>query len=172
MADNPYSAPDAALTDKARAPGEPITPAMVEAASASGPWARFLAVFGFLGVMLMGCGGLGSIGMAGFALLSPEMASDPDIGPGAAVLAGMGLLYLFMGALYLLPSVQLNRLASAAARVSSGGGSDDMLAVVDNTRAFLKTVGIMILGGIALYFLLILGFMVVGIAFSELLPDQ
>ena len=171
MADNPYSAPDASLTDRAQAPGEPITPAMVEAAAAAGPWARFLAIIGFLAVLLMGCGGVGSLGMAAFALVSPEMATDPDAGAGAAVLLAMGVFYLFFGAFYLLPSVQLNRIASAAGRVRYGGGSDDMLAILDNMRAFMKTVGIFILAGIALYFLLIIGFMVAGVAFSELMTE-
>jgi len=167
VSDNPYEAPDAAVEDRARVPGEPITAAMIESMGSAGPWGRFLAVIGFLSVGLFACSGVGMLGVGLMAATVPEMEEVGAIG--GVAMAGLSLFYFVLGALYLLPSLQLNRFAGAASRTKHGGGAESMADALNNMRAFLKTVSIMFIVGIVLYILMIAGLMIAGIFFNDTL---
>lgn len=155
---NPYSAPASDVEDRqSRDTREAITTEMVRSLKGMGPWVRLLAVLLFMGTALMACGGCGAMfgGVVGF----PGQKASP-----VGLMLGAGLVYLLVGALYLLPALQLNRVASAAKRAEPDLAAQPLHEALDNLHRFFRTIGILFLVFVGLYLLIIIGALVAGAA--------
>lgn len=98
----------------------------------TGPWARFIAVMGFIGVGFMCLAGL-VIMLAG--------GSAGDLGLGVGV--GLGLFYLAMAAVYLIPVIPLNRFANEASRLRDDPSAAIAASAIEQGRSFWTRVGIL-----------------------------
>ena len=121
---------------------------------ATKPWVRFIAVLGFISIGLMVCGALIIIGLSIMASGIGEM----NFIQGVAI----GCVYLFIAALYALPSVALWKYGSAIKNLINKGNLESLLRTIDSQRSFWKIVGIIImvwlvLSVISVGFLLVLG---------------
>ena len=146
---NPYQAPAANLSATAPAgPGDRYTPLMIQYLRETKPWVRLLSVLGFIFSGLMVLGGL-VVMVAGAAA-------------GEAIGAGIGVVYLVLAGLYLLPLIHLHRYANAIGQAVLGGGATAVEDALLRQRSFWRTVGIMSLVMIGLYLLIIVVAMVAG----------
>lgn len=132
-----------------------VTERMVAALRRTRPWVLFLAVLGFItsGFMVL-------LGMA-MTLMSSFMGGMQDeLGFPPIIL---GLVYLFVAAIYFFPCLLLQRYASAIRELVSGGGVVALEDALERQQSFWRLLGILALVTIVLYLLVILGFIVFGV---------
>jgi hypothetical protein len=91
-------------------------------------WTRFIAVLGFIGMGIMVL-----MGLVALAVGLPGM-------PAGRLL---GLLYLGLAGIYLVPLLPLNRLSSAASRLRQSPGLDGVAEVLHFNRLFWSRLGIL-----------------------------
>jgi uncharacterized protein DUF5362 len=135
----------------APAPRDAVTPAMLEALRKTKPWVRFLSILGFLGSAVMVLVG---IGLAIFGMVAGG-GSDNPMGPVA--MAGIGLLYVLLALLYIIPSRYLFRYASAIKRaLDSPSKTQPIEEALGYQKSFWKFCGILMLIMILLYIPLVI----------------
>ena len=105
----------------------------------TGPWARFMAVLGFVGVGFMCLAAL-------VIMLAGSAASSLGAGVGAAV----GLFYLLIAAVYVIPLIPLSRFASEASRLKANPSLALAAGAIEHARAFWVRIGILAIIGLAL----------------------
>jgi len=105
----------------------------------TGPWARFMAVLGFISVGLMCFGGL-------VVMLAGGAAGDIGLGVGFA----MGFFYIAMAAVYLIPVIALNHFASEASRLRWEPSSAGAARAIEQARSFWMRIGILSIISLAL----------------------
>lgn len=105
----------------------------------TGPWVRFIAVLGFIGVGLMCLAGL-------IIVLAGGAASELGLGFGVA----LGLFYLAMAAVYLIPLIPLNRFASEASALRTNPSAAIAARAVEQSRAFWTRFGVLSIIGLCL----------------------
>ena len=127
---------------------QPATLRMMESLRSTRPWVNFLAVLGFIGCGLMVLGGL-FITMVG--------ASTGLHRSGMGIPPYLGILYLFVGAIYFMPSYYLLKYGGAIGRFLRTGAVWDMEAALESQKSFWRFVGIFTLVMLCLYALLLVG---------------
>jgi hypothetical protein len=121
---------------------EPITAAMLESLGATKGWVRFLSILGYLYSLVML-----AIGVA-MALAGPFIAAFVETGADmpAGMMIAIGILYVLLAILYLIPSTYLFRYASAisqALRATPRGPAIERALKMQ--KSFWKFAGIMTL---------------------------
>ena len=147
---NPYTPPQAELA-AGSGRSDQHSPAMVEYLRETGPWVRGLAVLGFVGVGFMALG----------AVVVMVMAAVTDEDAGSVL--GVGVAYLLMGALYLVPAWNLNRYADAISAVSAGGGTTAIETALLRQRTFWRSLGMIFVAGFVVSVLAVVAAFVVGV---------
>ena len=112
--------------------------AMVAHLDATRPWARFMAIVGFV------VSGL----LAAISLIVLLLAPFVDWGPFGPFLS---LVYFLLAVVYVVPCLYLNRYASSIAQISRGGGPRAMAEALDHQRRFWRLVGILTIAMLCLY---------------------
>jgi hypothetical protein len=150
---NPYAPPKADLrevrpgaTFQATVPFE-----VVEALRQTKPWARLLAMLGFIGIGLMV--------LASLAMLAFESSMKIGLPRGFGV--GMMLVYLFMAGLQLPAALFLNRYASRIGDLLSSQSPSDLQEALVAQKSFWRYIGILTLIVVCIY-VLVIAFAVVG----------
>lgn len=140
---NPYQPPSYATQGQwAPMPGpSSVSPTIVDSLRRTRPWVMFLAI---LGTIWMGFALLGGVGL---------MVGASAVGGDDAL--GLGLVYLFMFGIYVLPIVMMYRYAGAIQRLIAGGGQAELEQAVEAQRLIWMILGIMVLAGFVLGFLAI-----------------
>jgi hypothetical protein len=105
----------------------------------TGPWARFIAVLGFITAGLLCLAGL-------IIMLAGGAAGQLGLGVGVAV----GLFYLAIAAVYLIPVVPLNRFANEASRLREEPSAAIAARAIEQSRAFWTRFGVLTIIGLAL----------------------
>ncbi len=143
---NPYEAPasDLSLTPTGTSE-EGYTSTMLQSLKETKPWVRFLSVLGFISTGLMVLAGLVTIVAGSFA---------PSMGAGLGAL--LGLAYLVMAAIYIVPLVHLHRYANAIGRAALGAGTEAVEEALSRQKSFWRTVGIITLVILGLYVIAII----------------
>lgn len=150
---NPYQAPQAPSYQPhaaAPAPGQEVPATIVESMRGSRGWIMFLGILTVIGAGLMVLGGLGvmvaadRIGMPGF----------------------LGMVYIFMAAIYVLPAVFMLRFAGAIKQLTETRSMDSLDEACARSRDFWRLVGIMALVVMVLYFLAVFAAIAMGVAGS------
>jgi uncharacterized protein involved in cysteine biosynthesis len=119
-----------------------VTPLMVEHLRATKPWVRLVSVimFIFTGLMFL-------IGLAMFLIPTPKGINSPSFGL-------LGIVYIVMGAFYLVPAYFLHQYASYIRDFLQGGGDSAMESALGSQKSFWRFVGILTLVVICLYALI------------------
>jgi hypothetical protein len=132
-----------------------VTIGTVQGLAATKPWVRFCAIIGFIltgimvffGLLIMASGMLA--GMAGPSGTKGAMAG------GTA--AGIGVFYILLAAVYLIPSIRLWKYGSAILNLMMSGSVTDLDNALEQHRAFWKFVGILMIIGTLISILFIVG---------------
>ena len=132
-----------------------VTDNMLQSLKATRPWVKFIAIVWFVGVAFMVLFGVAMITgiYRGFSM------------PGMPVFFSkvLGIFYIVMALVYVMPALYLYRYAKAIVGVQgvvTMAGFEDALK---QQRSFWKYFGIFIIVVLALYVLFIFGFMIAGI---------
>jgi Family of unknown function (DUF5362) len=161
---NPYASP-APNAPYGSAPlaggGEPyrtddraeVSDVAVELLRQTKPWVTFLSVVAFIGSALMLLGG---VVMMAAGALAPSGSAVPA--------AAMGAIYIPMAFLYIYPGLKLWGFSSAIGRLLASRSNMDLEAALGQQKSFWKFSGIMTVVVIALYAVMFIGLMVVGVA--------
>jgi hypothetical protein len=147
---NPYQAPSVGGYGHAlqAAPGsDPITPTMIDHLRNARPWLRLLSILFFLGAGLMLVASLFML-VAGAAVMS---AAPTGSGPAAALAPLLGLIYLPLAGVYLLPAIFMHRLANGIDQAVITPSARTLEDTLDRHRVFWKVMGIMALVFIGLW---------------------
>jgi hypothetical protein len=113
-----------------------VSPGAIQALAATRPWVRLCSVMGFIGAGLMILAGLGLI--AGGALTS---SSSRAVGAQSFV----GVMYIVMSLLYLVPSLKLWKYGTAILHLMSTNSAADLEQALEQQRGFWKFVGILVM---------------------------
>jgi hypothetical protein len=150
---NPYAAPmaslDSAMAPMATSDGQ-VPDGAMRALQGTKPWVTFLAILGFVFTGLMILGGL--------AITATGTMSDRN-----KLGSGIGIVYVFLGALYFAPSFLLLRYGAAIRRLLDGGGTDALTEALVRQKSFWRLIGIATLVILGFYFLAMIA-LVIGIA--------
>ncbi len=104
--------------------------------AAAAPWMRFLSVLGFVGS--------GLLAFAGLILLATGLPDSPIFG------RLLGLLYLAVAGVYLIPLVPLSRAATCAAGLKTCARQDLALDALRFQSRFWRRIGILSIVGVGL----------------------
>jgi hypothetical protein len=165
---SPAAAAPAAMQADPRAPamlgyrgvettGTGLTQLAMDMLRQTKPWVRFIGVLYWIGAGFMFLFGL-IVSLAGAALGSRMGTSVP---------AAFGLVYVAMGALFLMPALFLNRYASRIADLLRTNRMGDLEQALGAQKSFWKFTGILTLIGLCLYAVGIVIVMVIGIGGSK-----
>ncbi|MFZ2492741.1 MAG: type II secretion system protein GspG [Thermoanaerobaculia bacterium] len=121
-----------------------LSAAMLDSLAKTRPWVKFLAILGFV---MVGILVLVSLGMAGYGIwLFMDGKRE------GAMVAGIGVLYLVMGVVYIFPSRYLWRYASSIGEaIEAPSKTHAVEAALSHQKSFWKFVGIVSLISILLY---------------------
>lgn len=125
----------------------PVTDAMIETLSDTGPWVTFMAVLTFLSAVLMAFAAVFGMGVAGQAGISAMV---------------LFIIYALIGVLYLVFALQLFNFGRAARQVGEGGGTPSIEEALRYQLSFWRLLGIVTL--------VWLGLVVLGIVAAILIP--
>lgn len=153
MDPNPYESPSADPLGTNTAVGGAVSPRVVSELTGTKPWVRFLAVLAFLG--------------AGFTILAGlgvSAAMMKQMGPGALFI---GVLYVLMGLIYIVPAIKLWKYGSAITQFQYSGSNDHLESALSAQRGFWKITGIMVIVGFVLVILFAVGMVIFGIRMAS-----
>ena len=132
-----------------------VSESMLGSLKATRPWVKFIAIVWFVGVAFMVLFGAAMITgiYRGFSM------------PGMPAFFGtvLGIFYIVMALVYVMPALHLYRYAKAIAGVQSAATMAGFEDALKQQRSFWKYFGIFIIVVLALYVLFIFGFMIAGI---------
>ncbi len=134
-----------------------VTDIMLDDLRSMRPWISFLAIMSFVGAGFMVLGGLGMLVSGQIVANLAEQAASP-----AMPTSAMGVAYLVMAPLYIIPGVLMFRMAKRIRTTIDFPGTQALEAVLAAKRSFWRFFGILtavMLG------LMVLG-MVVGVVFG------
>lgn len=165
MSANPYSPPMGGMggsypmggASAAPMAGVGPTEMSVELLRQTRPWVLFLSVMTFLGAGGMFLMGLGMLVMGAFAGKAGGLG-------GAVPAAIMGAVYLPMGFMYLYPGIKMWQYGSAIGRLVANRSNEELEAALGHQKSLWKYSGILTLVMIVMYFLAVVGMVIVGIA--------
>ncbi|MGH8128590.1 MAG: DUF5362 family protein [Gammaproteobacteria bacterium] len=122
---------------------------------------KFVAVMGFIfsGFALLA----GIFMLAGFSLV-PQQTSAYSLPHGVFVL--MALIYIFVAALYFVPSLILFRYAASLDRIEHDGTWEKLAKSLEHQRKFWKYVGVCLIVSICLWLLSMIGLVVFSMAMA------
>jgi hypothetical protein len=126
-----------------RQAGGPPPEGIVENLAGAAPWARFMAILGFIGV--------GFMLLVGFGILVVGFPVEGEAG----ALRFLGLVYIVIAAVYLIPVLPLNRFAAAAGRLRREPSYEVAAEALRHNRVFWKRLGILSIIGAVLTVLML-----------------
>jgi hypothetical protein len=131
-----------------------VSDRVVELMRQTRPWVIFLAILGFIGAGFMVLGGL--VFVAGAAMGGTGEKGFP--------MAGLGVVYVVLAALYVWPSVLLLRYGMSIGKLVQEPRMEQLATSVGHQKSFWKLVGIMAAVMLALYPIIIVAAVVWGIS--------
>jgi hypothetical protein len=148
---NPYEPPTTAhqnfpAGDTSQGTGE-VPPEIVDLMRQTKPWVTFLGVLGLIGAGLMVLLGLFSMMMGGSR---------------SGAMGAMGLAYVVIAVIYVMPSLHLLRYGSSIGPFLADPTIERLGGALGHQRSFWRFVGIMAIVMMVLYFLLFVGLFAFG----------
>lgn len=165
MESNPYTSPSANLFGSASGTTtEGVPQEAITHLQRTKPWVRLIGVFLWIGVVLMLLSGV-AIGVA--SVLGLGAAAEGGAGAQQAMMMiAMGVVYGVMSLLYIYPAVKIWKYGTFIGKLVQSRSSEDLVAALDQQRAFWKFVGILFLISIVIYFVVIVGVIAFGAMFA------
>lgn len=117
-------------------------------------WANFLAVLGFIFIVLMVLVGI-IMGVV-FSSFGGE-----EVSPALKIL--LPVVYLLLAAIYFFPVLFLFRFANWTKKALANNSSLDFSVALKNLKSHFKFIGIMIIAVFVLYFLILIGVLIFGV---------
>lgn len=140
---------------------EAVSAAVVDQLKRTRGWVLFFSVLMWIGAIFLVFGGLMMIGMGIFAGAAGGFGKE--ISQEFAAMGGMaaiGVVYLVLAIFYFYPAIKLGKFAARIRDLASAPSERNLVAALNEQRAFWKYVGIMMIVFFVLYFVAI----IVGIA--------
>jgi hypothetical protein len=132
--------PSAPIGGQQMPPAPPvITSAMMEYLKQTKPWVRFISILGFIGTGFLLL--LGLFLMLGAGVMSSRFGSAF----GGVPMAAIGMVYLVLGALYILPAVFLFRYAAGIQKALTVDLTSGVEEALQSQKSFWRFVGILML---------------------------
>jgi hypothetical protein len=143
---------------------EAVSAAVVDQLRRTRGWVLFFSVLLWIGAVFLVLGGILMIGMGIFAGAAggfgKELSQEFAAMGGMAVL---GAIYLVMAIFYYYPAIKLGKFAARISDLSSVPSERNLVAALNEQRAFWKYVGIMMIVFFVLYFVAIIVAIAVGV---------
>jgi len=139
------------MNGDAQAGGVTVSGSMIDSLRTTKPWAKFLAILGFVGVGFMILFGIAFIIFAN--MFSQQQNSPPPF---------MGFFYILFSVLYFVPAFYLYKYSSSIGDFLKSNGAIDLESALSHQKSFWKFTGIVALIG------MVLG--VLGIAAAIIVP--
>lgn len=153
---NPYQAPAANLFGSTlETSTEAVPQEAILQLQRTKPWVRFIGVLMWLVVGFMLLGGVGVV-VAGLAGLGSAVAGGGGARE-AGLMMGVATVYALMAVLYIYPVLKIWKFGSSIGRLVASRDPRDLVAALDQQRAFWKFVGIVTLIGMVLYGVMLVG---------------
>jgi hypothetical protein len=144
---------------------EAVSAAVIDQLGRTRGWVLFFSVMLWIGAVFLILGGLAMIGISVVGGAGSAMGNLGGMGAAeAGVMAGMALFYLLMAAFYVYPALKLGKYATRIRDLASVPSEQNLVAALNEQRAFWKYVGIMVIVMFVLYIAIFVVAMVVGIA--------
>ena len=161
MTNDPYATPSVSGYESMHAAGGLVSEAAIQQLVGTRPWVIFFAVMMFIGSGFQVLGALGMAMMGGRSSMAGSRGASPfPAGIGFAIAA----VYLVLAIVYVFPGVKLVQYAGAISRLVRTRQESDLVMALDRQRSFWKLVGILMIVMMALYFLVIIGAVLSGVA--------
>lgn len=132
-----------------------VSAAVIDQLTRTKGWTRFFSVLLWIGAVFLVLGGIAMIGMSAASGLASEALAD-EFG-GAMAMLPLGILYFVMAFIYIYPALKLGKFSSRISDLSSQPTETNLVAALNEQRAFWKYVGIWMIVFFALYFVIIIG---------------
>jgi len=144
---------------------ETVGAAVIDQLGRTRGWVLFFSIILWIGAVFLILGGLAIVGMGLVAGASGAMgeALPKEFGALGGI-AALGAIYLVLAVFYIYPALKLGKYAARIRDLASVPSEQNLVAALNEQRAFWKYVGIMVIVMIALYIAIFAVMMVVGIA--------
>jgi len=121
----------------------------------AGRWAQFLAILGFIGAGFLAVAGI-------FVMVAMRGAMADSFAQLGFPAALIGVLYLILAGIYVIPSLYLYRFATKAKIAVQTTDNAELTESLGYLKSTFKFYGIMVIVFIALYFIFIAVFAITG----------
>jgi hypothetical protein len=144
---------------------ETVSAAVIDQLGRTRGWVLFFSIMLWIGAVFLILGGLAMVGMGLVAGASGAMgeALPKEFGALGGI-AAIGAIYFVLAVFYIYPALKLGKYAARIRDLASVPSEQNLVAALNEQRAFWKYVGIMVIVMIALYIAIFAVMMVVGIA--------
>ena len=140
-------------------PGGAVGAAVIDQLARTKGWTRFLSVLLWIGSVFLIMGGLAMMVMGVFAgSMGAEISQQFAAIGGAAVI---GVVYLLLALVYIYPALKLGKFSSRVSDLMDVPSESNLIAALNEQRAFWKYMGIWMIIGIAAYVVAIIGMIIV-----------
>jgi hypothetical protein len=144
---------------------EAVSAAVIDQLRRTRGWVLFFSIMLWIGAVFLLVGGLIMIGIGLLGGAGSAMGEMSGMGAAeAGVMAGMAFVYLILAVFYIYPALKLGKFAARIRDLAAVPSEQNLVAALNEQRAFWKYVGIMVIVMIALYIVIFAVAMVVGIA--------
>lgn len=168
---NPYAAPSVSSYPAMPPSGADGVPARaVHLLIATRPWVRFMSVMLWIGVVFIAIAGVVMLVGMGAAVSSMPRGTSRMGGYETGMFTGLGVVYLIMAVLYVIPALKLGRYASRITDLQRSGSSHHLCQALDEQRGFWKFVGVCMIVVISIYVLIGIFMAVAGAAMLKATP--
>lgn len=153
---NPYEPPRAGqlFPDESKPDSNTVPPAIIEILRQTKPWVSLLGVLGFVGSALML--------LAGFGIALSGAAGGRSPFGDKSVIAGVGLGYIVLAGVNVIPALSLFRYGSRIGRFLRDPSVDRLGTALSQQRSFWRFVGISTLLLLGFYVLAVVGVVIAG----------
>lgn len=144
-------------------PGKAVSDAVLDQLARTKGWTRFFSVMLWIGAGFLVLGGIGLMLVGGLGGAMGAAGEDAMKAFGGAIGGiAVGAIYLVMAFFYIYPALKLGNYSSRISALISTPSDTNLAAALNEQRAFWKYVGIMMIVMFALYFVVIIGAVLVG----------
>ncbi len=144
---------------------EAVSAAVIDQLLRTRGWVLFFSIMLWIGAVFLLVGGLIMIGVGLLGGAGSAMGEMSGMGGAeAGVMAGVAFVYLILAVFYIYPALKLGKFAARIRDLAAVPSEQNLVAALNEQRAFWKYVGIMVIVMIALYIVIFAVAMVVGIA--------
>jgi hypothetical protein len=144
---------------------ESVSAAVIDQLRRTRGWVLFFSIMLWIGAVFLLLGGLAMAGMGLVAGASSAMSQELSKEFGAVGgVAAIGVIYFVLAVFYIYPALKLGKYAARIRDLAAVPSEQNLVAALNEQRAFWKYLGVFTIVMIALYFVLIAVMIVVGVA--------